>query len=906
MPPALDPAEDRALRAWAAQNLAGLLQIPAESCGNSVENIFAYDNPQDLKEFLGGFTEKAAEKKVNAFVEELFIRRRTTAPQGSKRQDPSDGKPGGAQGGRGGRRDEDLGQAAPKGRGRGGRGGGVGNSRVDFEPTKLTMVTRAKAQGDKRLIVIDAASGRHNILTNCLNCGKVIAEEEGWGPCLFCGNPLETIDDNGVRHLDDRGLSMNAGGSTDNDHFNASFKKAVDTKERLLSYDRDAKRRTKVYDDATDWYTESSNLWLSAQEREEALKKGNEEEKRQSEEKRKIHARIDLFGRTVIDTSAEHMAEEKRKGREKFQEWTENVNDSKKKSPTALITGSVPNNSMSDDSKALHSRLRASLHATGRDKSWTSAFGKSGVDTDGYSKRDKRWDASGDLDRVEDEFSGISVNDFAAHPSGTDVEASALVPVEETPFGDDVDAGMCLSLQQPWASLLIHGFKRVDGRPWATEHRGRLWIHAASSPVEDAEVDALEYQYRELYESNGFNMPPFPSKSSGYPTSALLGCVDLEECWAFQEYLKVLEAHPSMPSEEKLLSGPCDHILWCLRPRCLTVPVRMNGEKTMWKLNSSCLSAAQRGLRPVIWPCVLPRPPLTVRAAPVPIVVPQGDTSSPATGSAAAAASSASAAPRAARAKAAPQRARLDLWPKEAPSEILEVLERDRGSSDRDVVVLQNGFVQLVGFVPSDMQQRLVNEMREMGVSERGFASKLEVSAGLEQMYLGMHWDTIAQRWEPTRSDLDGADPIPMPKLLTDMYSEAVKRANREIRGQGKKRKLTAFPEEKLPNVGVVNFYGVSASMRQHQDTSESQAILDAGYAVMGICIGDSCEFVYGNETPSSTRKPKLVKMESGDVYLFGGESRLMWHGVSRILPRSAPPSLRLIPGRLNITLRVH
>lgn len=37
----------------------------------------------------------------------------------------------------------------------------------------------------------------------------------------------------------------------------------------------------------------------------------------------------------------------------------------------------------------------------------------------------------------------------------------------------------CLSLWQPWASLLVHGRKRVETRGWPITHRGPLLIHAA-------------------------------------------------------------------------------------------------------------------------------------------------------------------------------------------------------------------------------------------------------------------------------------------------------------------------------------------------------------------------------------------------------------------------------------------
>ena len=45
------------------------------------------------------------------------------------------------------------------------------------------------------------SSGKHDwydctcriLLTNCLNCGKIICKNEGMGPCNFCGEPLDHV-----------------------------------------------------------------------------------------------------------------------------------------------------------------------------------------------------------------------------------------------------------------------------------------------------------------------------------------------------------------------------------------------------------------------------------------------------------------------------------------------------------------------------------------------------------------------------------------------------------------------------------------------------------------------------------------------------------------------------------------
>jgi len=47
-----------------------------------------------------------------------------------------------------------------------------------------------------------------------------------------------------------------------------------------------------------------------------------------------------------------------------------------------------------------------------------------------------------------------------------------------------------LSVQQPWAGLIVTGIKAVENRTWATTYRGPLWIHAGKR-YDEAAVDLL-------------------------------------------------------------------------------------------------------------------------------------------------------------------------------------------------------------------------------------------------------------------------------------------------------------------------------------------------------------------------------------------------------------------------------
>ena len=101
-----------------------------------------------------------------------------------------------------------------------------------------------KGSADVRL-VCDCFGTVHKALTNCLNCGKIVCEKEGYGPCSFCGYPV----------------GKDAAGRAANDKDAA---KAIELKNRLLKYDRTAAKRTTIYDDQEDYFT--SSPWLSSDE----------------------------------------------------------------------------------------------------------------------------------------------------------------------------------------------------------------------------------------------------------------------------------------------------------------------------------------------------------------------------------------------------------------------------------------------------------------------------------------------------------------------------------------------------------------------------------------------------------------------------------------------------------------
>jgi alkylated DNA repair protein (DNA oxidative demethylase) len=98
------------------------------------------------------------------------------------------------------------------------------------------------------------------------------------------------------------------------------------------------------------------------------------------------------------------------------------------------------------------------------------------------------------------------------------------------------------------------------------------------------------------------------------------------------------------------------------------------------------------------------------------------------------------------------------------------------------------------------------------------------------------------------------------------------------------------------PQACLVNFYDEGAKMGMHQDRDEE----DLSAPVVSISLGDTCLFRVGG----TSREGRTVsfRLQSGDVVLLSGASRLAFHGVDRIYPDTSPLLAR--GGRINCTLR--
>jgi alkylated DNA repair protein (DNA oxidative demethylase) len=100
------------------------------------------------------------------------------------------------------------------------------------------------------------------------------------------------------------------------------------------------------------------------------------------------------------------------------------------------------------------------------------------------------------------------------------------------------------------------------------------------------------------------------------------------------------------------------------------------------------------------------------------------------------------------------------------------------------------------------------------------------------------------------------------------------------------------------PESALINWYDHDGTLGLHQDKTEISRA-----PVVSISIGDDCVFIVGGLKRTDKKREFILK--SGDVLIFGAEDRLIFHGVKKILPKTAPPELGLKQaGRWNITVR--
>jgi len=156
----------------------------------------------------------------------------------------------------------------------------------------------------------------------------------------------------------------------------------------------------------------------------------------------------------------------------------------------------------------------------------------------------------------------------------------------------------------------------------------------------------------------------------------------------------------------------------------------------------------------------------------------------------------------------------------------------------------------------------------------------------VQTVCLGWHW--LPYRYSRTADDVDGAPVKPLPSWLADLGRRALADGYADAAAAASYR----------PDTALINFYDEQARMGLHADKDERSSA-----PVVSLSLGATCIFRFGNAAGRS-RPWRDVELESGDLFVFGRESRFAYHGVTKTVPGTDRPEIGLPAGRLNITLR--
>lgn len=196
---------------------------------------------------------------------------------------------------------------------------------------------------------------------------------------------------------------------------------------------------------------------------------------------------------------------------------------------------------------------------------------------------------------------------------------------------------------------------------------------------------------------------------------------------------------------------------------------------------------------------------------------------------------------------------------------------------------LCEGAVLLRGFVAAEIA-KLISAVNEVAAAA---PFRHMITPGGREMSVAMtNCGELGWITDPRGYRYDRKDPVTgkrwpaMPALFRSLASRAASEAG-----------FHGFE----PNACLINSYAPGSRLSLHQDKDEG----DFTHPIVSVSLGLPATFLFGGT--SRSERPRRIRMESGDVAVWGGPARLNFHGVAP-LPSGADSLLG--DRRINLTFR--
>ena len=145
----------------------------------------------------------------------------------------------------------------------------------------------------------------------------------------------------------------------------------------------------------------------------------------------------------------------------------------------------------------------------------------------------------------------------------------------------------CLSLTQPWATLVVEGKKQFETRSWSTKYRGPLLIHAAKGWPESAKrICRFPGLFRDTLVELGYLHDSF-----NLPRALIIGQVDLVGVFTTESQRERIG-----PEEEAFGDYGDGRFAWQLEnPVIFKQPIPWKGALGLFEVTDAATAAVRQG-----------------------------------------------------------------------------------------------------------------------------------------------------------------------------------------------------------------------------------------------------------------------------------------------------------------------